>query len=256
ARALKRAGYATGGAVSCFVIKGDSGISRGFDFYDDTVDPAEGKLAIGRVQRAGGETEKQLEGWIAGLAADQPFFAFLHLYEPHTPYEPPEPFQTRYKDRPYDGEIAAADEIVGRFLSMLKTRGVYDRALLIFLSDHGEGRGDPGEAEHGMFLCREALQVPLLVRLPGARRGGTSVSSPVALTDVFTTVGRAIAVPGFEAPAGTASLLEAGAAGAPSRRLLAETFFPRIHFGWSELASNLEGRGHYIQAPRPQIYDL
>ena len=253
---LKGAGYATGGAVSCFVLKATSGIGRGFDFYDDEVDVAELHASLGRVQRAGPETESRLEGWIETLAAGTPPFAFLHLYEPHSPYEPPEPFKSRYKD-PYDGEIAASDAIVGRFLDLLRKKGLYDGALVIFLSDHGEGLGDHGEAEHGMFLYREALQVPLLVKLPGGKRAGTSVAAPVALADVFTTVAEAVAVPGFEAPAGTVSLLDVAADPAPpARRLLAETYFPRIHFGWSELSSLLEGRWHYIEAPRPEIYDV
>ena len=129
-----------------------------------------------------------------------PLFAFLHLYEPHTPYEPPEPFKTRYASVPYDGEIAAADAIVGTFLAFLKQKGLYDQALIVFLSDHGEGLGEHGEAEHGMFLYRETLQVPLLVKLPGAKRAGTSVATPVALSDVFTTVGRDRRARGLSGP--------------------------------------------------------
>ncbi|HEX5855017.1 MAG TPA: sulfatase-like hydrolase/transferase [Thermoanaerobaculia bacterium] len=256
AELLGKAGYATGGAVSCYVLKGDSGVSRGFDFYDDEVEPAEAKLALGRVQRAGAETEKRLEAWVDAQSG-KPLFAFLHLYEPHTPYEPPEPFRSRYASAPYDGEIAAADALVGTFLSFLRRKGIYDKALIVFLSDHGEGLSDHGEAEHGMFLYREALQVPLLVKLPGAKRAGMSVSAPAALSDVFTTVGLAVALADFHPPEGTASLVDL-AAGAPpvSRRLLSETFFPRIHFGWSELSSLIEGRWHYIEAPRPEIFDL
>lgn len=256
AELLRKAGYATGGAVSCYVLKSDSGAGRGFDFYDDEVEPPESKAALGRVQRVGAETERKLEAW-AGAQTGKPIFAFLHLYEPHTPYEPPEPFKTRYASVPYDGEIAAADAIVGTFLSFLKKKGLYDSSLVIFMSDHGEGLGDHGEAEHGMFLYRETLQVPLLVKLPGGKRAGTSVASPVALSDIFTTVGRAVALPLFQAPAGTVSLADLAAGAAPGpRRLLSETFFPRIHFGWSELSSLIEGRWHYIEAPRPEIYDL
>src|SRR5262249_51085369 len=160
AELVKAAGYETGGAVSCYVLKGQSGIGRGFDFYDDAVDAAEGNQSLGRVQRAGDDTEARLESWIASRDAKTPLFAFLHLYDPHTPYEPPEPFKSKYKD-PYDGEIAAADAIVGRFLRFLSKRKLYDDALIVFLSDHGEGLSDHGEAEHGMFLYREALQVPL-----------------------------------------------------------------------------------------------
>ncbi len=259
AELLRKGGYATGGAVSCYVLKGDSGVSRGFDFYDDEVEPPEAKAALGRVQRPGADTEKRLEAW-AGEQAGKPLFAFLHLYEPHTPYEPPEPFKSRYASVPYDGEIAAADAIVGTFLSFLKQRGLYDKALVIFMSDHGEGLGEHGEGEHGMFLYRESLQVPLLVKLPGGKRGGVSVASPVALSDIFTTVGRIVALADFQPPSGTVSLVDlaVNASGAPpaARRILSETFFPRIHFGWSELSSLIEGRWHYIEAPRPEIYDL
>jgi arylsulfatase A-like enzyme/Flp pilus assembly protein TadD len=256
AELLGKGGYATGGAVSCYVLKGDSGIGRGFDFYDDDVDPAEAMAALGRVQRAGPETEKRLEAWV-GAQTGKLLFAFLHLYEPHTPYEPPEPFKTRYASVPYDGEIAAADAIVGTFLTFLKRKGIYDKALVVFLSDHGEALGEHGESEHGMFLYRETLQVPLLVKLPGGRRAGETVAAPAALSDVFTTVGRAVGLAGFRPPEGTVSLLDLGSgASTPARRLLSETFFPRIHFGWSELSSLIEGRWHYIEAPRPEIYDL
>lgn len=257
AELLKGFGYVTGAAVSCFVLKGESGISRGFDFYDDEMEAAELQVSLGRVQRAGALSAGRLQGWMEKQTSGAPVFAFLHVYEPHTPYEPPEPFKTRYAARPYDGEIAAADAIVGSFLSFLRQKRLYDPALIVFLSDHGEALGEHGEAEHGMFLYREALQVPLFVKLPRARNAGSSVASPVALSDLFTTIARAVDLPEFKAPEGTVSLIELLADPAPSpRRLLAETFFPRIHFGWSELSSLLEGRWHYIEAPRPEIYDL
>jgi arylsulfatase A-like enzyme/Flp pilus assembly protein TadD len=254
AELLKKQGYETGGAISCYVMKGGSGLARGFDFYDDAVESAEGRAALGDVQRAGPETEARLETWLASRTPDAKIFAFLHLYEPHTPYEAPEPFKTRYADRPYDGEIAQADAIIGKFFAFLKGRGVYDKALIVFLSDHGEGLGEHGESEHGMFLYRETLQVPLFVKLPGNKRAGESVATPVALADVFTTLAEAAGVPAFTRPEGTRSLLDPP--GAPPRRILSETFFPRIHFGWSELSSLFDGRWHYIDAPRAEIYDV
>jgi arylsulfatase A-like enzyme/tetratricopeptide (TPR) repeat protein len=253
AEILKKQGYETGGAISCFVLKAGSGISRGFDFYDDAIE-AEGGEAIGRLQRAGLDTEARLETWLAARPAKGKTFAFLHLYEPHTPYEPPEPFKTRYAAQPYDGEIAQADAIVGKFVAFLKARGLYDGALIVFLSDHGEGLGDHGESEHGMFLYREDLQVPLFVKLPGGRRAGETVTQTAALFDVFTTLAEAAGVPDFKRPEGTRSLLDPP--GAPPRRILSETFFPRIHFGWSDLSSLFDGRWHYIDAPKAEIYDV
>ena len=262
AELLKKAGYATGAAVSSVVMNGSSGLRRGFDLYDDDVVPTRLHQALNRVQRPGGEAEASLAAWIESLKGG-PFFAFLHLYEPHSPYEPPEPFLSRFAN-PYDGEIAAADAIVGRFLAFLKERALYDRALVVFLSDHGEGLGDHGEAEHGVFLYREVLQVPLLVKLPkGDGPRGTSVATPVQLIDVFATIGQATAIAGFAPPPGTVSLLDSATAtttiaGSPGgeRRFFAESFFPRIHFGWSELRSLLDGQWHYIEGPKPEFYDL
>ena len=254
AELLRKAGYATGGAVSSVVMNGGSGVARGFDLWDDDVVPTRANQALNRVQRPGDETEAALAAWLEGRKA--PFFAFLHLYEPHSPYEPKEPFRSRYPD-PYDGEIATADAVVGTFLDRLRAKGLYDQALIVFLSDHGEGLGDHGESEHGVFLYREVLQVPLLVKLPGGAGRGRSVASPVQLVDVFTTIAAATGVAGFAPPAGTVSLLDTAAGLATGeRRVFAESFFPRIHFGWSELRSLLDGRWHYIDGPKPEFFDL
>ncbi len=261
AEMLKRQGYATGAAVSAIVLAGTSGISRGFDFYDDSIEPSAPGQPIGDVQRAGDETAGLLIGWLDG-AKQTRVFGFLHLYEPHAPYEPREPFRSRYPN-PYDGEVAASDAIVGTFLEHLKKTGLYDRSLIVFLSDHGEGLGDHGESEHGVFLYRESIQVPLLVKLP-RRDGegkpalaGTSVSVPVQLIDLVTTIGKTLSIPGFQPQPETLNIVDlASGARAPERRILAETFFPKIRFGWSELRSLVDGRWQYIEAPRPELYDL
>lgn len=256
AEALKKAGYATGGAVSTVVLNAGSGVGRGFDLYEDAVEPKQPGQALGRVQRSGEQTEALLGAWLEGLPQG-PFLAFLHLYEPHTPYEPPEPHASRYRDRPYDGEIAHADALVGRFLDRLRAKGLYDGALVVFLSDHGEGLGEHGEDEHGIFLYRWALQVPLLVKLPGGKLGGTSVAAPVALTDLAGTIASAVGAPSLSAAPGSADLLAlAGGAAAPERRLFAETFYPRLHFGWADTSSLIDGTWHYIDAPRAELYDL
>ena len=256
AELLKKAGYATGGAVTSRVLNGNSGVGRGFDLWDDDVYANRPFQDFSSIQRPGDDAEASLEAWVEGKK-DGPFFAFLHLYEPHTPYEPKEPFRSRYASA-YDGEIATADAITGKFLDFLKARGIYDRALVVLLSDHGEGLGDHGEAEHGVFLYREVLQVPLLVKPPKGEVPVTpSVSVPVQLTDVFTTIGQGVGLPGFVPPAGTVSVLDvADGLVLPDRRIYAETFFPRVHFGWSELRSLLDERWHYVEAPRPEFFDL
>lgn len=254
---LREAGYATGGAVSAYVLRGETGLGTAFDFYEDGVSwrPTE---VMGNSQRSGRETARLALDWLRTLEStseSKPFFLFLHLYEPHTPYTPPEPFAARYRASPYDGEIAEADAVVGQVLDELKERGLYDKSIIVLLSDHGEGLGDHGEAEHGIFLYREALQVPLLVKLPDARRGGTSVAAPAQLVDLPPTLLR---LAGREVPQGMdgGSLLDLEKEGAPERDVYAETFYPRLHFGWSELTSVIRGPMQYIDAPRPELYDL
>ena len=141
---LKANGYATGAAVSAFVLRKDTGIGRGFDFYDDQVEPIGDSTVIARVQRTGSETLAAARKWLSERGDDEPFFFFLHTYDPHTPYAAPEPFRSQYKDA-YDGEIAYTDRVVGELISDLKARGIYDRALIIFMSDHGEGLNEHGE---------------------------------------------------------------------------------------------------------------
>jgi arylsulfatase A-like enzyme/tetratricopeptide (TPR) repeat protein len=247
---LRARGYATGGAVSAFVLDHSTGIAEGFDSYDDAIEAHESGEAIGEVQRPGREAERSLERWLSARPAGKPFLVFLHLYEPHTPYAPPEPFASRYAKHPYDGEIAAADAVLGKFLSFLKGKGIYDGSLVILVSDHGEGLGDHGEDEHGIFLYREAIRVPLLVKLPGSAQAGRRMSRPVALLDVFPTVCRIV---GAEPPAGLAGVSLLDSSGA--RRVYSETLYPRFHFGWADLASLFDGRYHYVRAPRPEIYD-
>ncbi len=254
ASTLAARGYATGAAVSAVVLDDATGIARGFGFYDDRIEGTESGQALGQVQRAGGETARRLEEWIGGQDRERPIFAFLHVYEPHAPYKPPEPIRSRYPKSAYDGEVAASDEIVGRFLGFLKERGLYDGALIVFLSDHGEGLGEHGEDEHGILLYRETVRVPLFVKLPGGRLAGTRVDLPAQLADVFPTVAQAVGQP---APAGLpgVSLLDLAAGRVGVRRIYSETLYPRYHFGWSDLACLTDDRHQYIGAPRPELYD-
>ncbi len=254
-RLLKAAGYATGAAVSSFVLRGETGLGDGFDFYEAGIELRTSE-ALGRSQRPGGETAALALDWVE-KQGDRPFFLLFHLYEPHSPYEPVEPFKSRYGD-PYDGEVATADAIVGRFLATLKEKGVYDRAVVILLSDHGEGLGDHGEEEHGILLYREALQVPLIVKLPKGRSGGRRVASPVGLFDVAPTILTLAGLPlpkevdGLPLPVAEPD----AASGRASRGIYAETFYPRLHLGWSELTSLVRDRFHLIDGPAPELFDV
>lgn len=253
AQRLKERGYATGAAVSSFVIRKESGLNRGFDFYDDDIESKPGVWLPG-IQRDGADTIETAKPWISANR-QKPFFFVLHMYEPHSPYEPPEPFRTRYAS-PYDGEIARSDALVGDFLMFLKNSGLYEASLIILFSDHGEALGEHGEDEHGIFLYRETLQVPLMVKLPGQSRAGSSVSTPVSLSDIFPTVLHQTATPHNVVVGGAESLLSYLDPEKTPRAIYSETYFPRFHFGWSDLHSLIGGTYHFIEAPTPELYDL
>ncbi len=244
--ALKQQGYQTGGAVSTFVLRKETGIAAGFDFYDDymTHSPLESATSW---QRDGDLSRQALTKWLESTGGGGKVFGFLHLYEPHSPYTPPAPYSNS-ADK-YDGEISYADAIVGRFLADLQARGLYDSALIMILSDHGEGLGDHGEKEHGIFVYRESIQVPLLVKLPAQARAGESVSRTVALTDVFDTV---LDATSSSHKKNGVSLLAAGTT--EPRTVYSESYYPRLQYGWSELVSMVGPELHYIHAPRVELY--
>ncbi|HYN40579.1 MAG TPA: sulfatase-like hydrolase/transferase [Thermoanaerobaculia bacterium] len=250
---LKTEGYATGAAVSTYVLRGSTGLAAAFDSYDDVMDGS-GGASVADLQRAGPRTLEVSQKWI-GANSDRPFFFMLHLFEPHVPYDPPEPFRSEYAGREYDGEIAAADAVIGEFVRFLKEKNLYDDATIIFLSDHGEGLGDHGESQHGIFLYRESIRVPLVLKLPGSEKAGTRVSTPVGLIDVFPTVAEIAGVDPPKTLAGR-SLLAIAQGEKPDRRIFSETMYPRIHLGLSDLVSLADATHHFIDAPRAELYDL
>ena len=252
ARALKERGWATGGFVSSFVLRAATKIDQGFDTYDAEMPVAASETAFGDVQRDGSATLTAALAWF-DLRPNDRVFLFLHLYEPHTPYTPPQRFASY---APYDGEIAYADEIVGRLIDRLRAAGLFDRATIVLLSDHGEGLGDHGEAEHGTFLYDATVRVPLIVKLPGQREA-RRVAAPVQQIDVAPTL---LAVAGAQPPAALhgRNLVPAiaGSGTVPQAAIYAEAMLPRYHFGWSELYSLTDDRYRYIRAPRDELYDL
>ena len=236
ASVLRANGYRTGAAVSAYVLRAATGVATGFDDYDDAIGIVDG-APVGALQRSGDVTEKIAERWIAAQS-EKPFFFFLHLYEPHTPYTPT-----------YDADVAHADAIVGTFLDFLRQRGLYDRAVIVLLSDHGEGLMDHGEQEHGVLLYRESLQVPLIVKPAGAREH-REVNSPVALIDVMPTV---LELAGCPAPRSRGrSLMRAN----PAAPIYSESLYARIHLGCGELRSIVDGDRHVIDGAHAEVYDL
>lgn len=249
---LRKAGYRTGAMVSAYVLRAESGFAAGFDHFDDELEPGSAS-DLSSVQRPGRVAVARAKEWLA-VAGKSPFFLLVHLYEPHTPYAPESPFRERYRD-PYDGEVATADALVGELLAELRRLDLYDRALVLLVSDHGEGLGDHGEQTHGLLLYREAIQVPMIVKLPGGEMAGRRVAAPAQLLDVAPTL---LAAAGAPRPAAMTGLPLAELAGsqAPPRRILSEAITPRLHYGWSDLVSVVEHPYHLIEGPDPELYDL
>ncbi len=251
ARRFQEKGYATGGAVSAYVLRGATGIADGFSLWDDSFEMRSGAEAIGDLQRDGAVATEALARWVEAQRGRR-FFAFLHLYEPHTPYTPPGK-HGQHAD-PYDGEVAYADELVGRLLARLRSAGVYDRAIVAVTSDHGEGLLDHGEQEHGFFLYREALQVPLVLRLPGGRKAGTRVAGVAGHADLAATLLDLAGLPA-DGMDGVSLRTAIDSGRTLARPVYSETFYPRYHFGWSELLSATEDRYRFIRAPKSELYD-
>jgi choline-sulfatase len=258
---LKAHGFATAAFVSSFVLTSSSGLDRGFDEYDDAVEiPSQDDAAtLGQAQRRGDATLSRLEQWLDARSPDtraRRTALWVHLYDPHDPYDPPAPFASQFADRPYDGEVAWTDTLLGRLRASLEARGLWDDALVVVTADHGEALGEHGETGHGFFAYETTLAIPFVVRGPGIRAGAT-MAGTLRLIDVAPTVLGLLGLPPMAGTTGenlAANLMAGTALGA--RTTYAESLTPLVHYQWSDLRVLREGRWKYILAPRPELYDL
>ncbi|MBZ5565201.1 MAG: sulfatase-like hydrolase/transferase [Acidobacteriia bacterium] len=260
AEIFKRHGYTTAAFVSAFVLDSMWGLDRGFDLYDDWF-KTEGYRTMrqGNLERRADETVDHALAWLKSAPA-QPIFLWLHLYDPHAPYRPPEPFQTRYRDRPYDGEVAFTDQQIGRFFDYLKTQDLYAPSLIVLTSDHGEGLGEHQEQEHGFFIYNATVRVPLIIKFPSSYvPTQRSVSQVVNSVDIAPTLVRASGIPDLDARTfqgqSLLSLVEKDSP-RPSRQGFSESLYPRNFLGTHVLFGVQTDRYHYIQAPQEELYDL
>ncbi len=255
---LKQAGYSTGAFVGSTVLSSRWMLNRGFDTYDDYFNIQEGlrQVDFDRVERKADEVMEPALKWLSGNDK-RPFFLWVHLYDPHDPYTPPAPFDTEFKDRPYDGEIAYVDSVLGKLLESLKSRGLYQRSLIVLTADHGESLGEHQEIHHGYFIYEASLRVPLIFKLPAQRFAGTRLPNTVRSVDIAPTI---LQLLGLQLPATNQgeSLVPmiSGKRGGTDLPVYAETYYPKIHFNWSPLFGYLSGRSKYIEAPDAEFYDL
>jgi arylsulfatase A-like enzyme/Tfp pilus assembly protein PilF len=248
-------GYTTAGFASSFILRKETGIGQGFQVYNADTPPLSPTATFGTVRRDGSETLALAEQWLDKQASPR-FFLFLHFYEPHRPYRPPERF-ARYPN-PYDGTIAYVDELVGRLAADLKARGLYEGATIALISDHGEGLGDHGEQEHGVFLYDSTMHVPFIVKLPGERDAGKRVAAPVEHIDLVPTLLDFAGAPIPRDLRGKSlrAAMDGSDASLADRGIYSETLYPLYHFGWSPLYGLTDLRYRFIRAPRAELYDL
>jgi arylsulfatase A-like enzyme/Flp pilus assembly protein TadD len=255
---LRGHGYATGAIIGAAVLDSRFGLNNGFDLYYDHFDvrPLE-EADLDLTERPGNQVMDLALNWIKKNSA-HPFFIWIHLYDPHYPYNPPAPYNKQYKDRLYDGEIAFADAQVGRLTEFLKRTQLYSHTMIALTGDHGEGLGEHGEKTHGFFIYNSTMHVPLIFKLPGVARPRT-IETAASLVDIMPTILDALGVSAPAATQGHTLLAELEGKPLPEKDhsdIYGETFLPRIHFNWSELRGIEIGKYHFIDAPKPEMYDL
>jgi choline-sulfatase len=259
AEILRRGGYHTAAFVSSFVLNSMWGLSRGFEVYDDVAgaDSNPGQTLF-QLERRGDHTVDRMLDWLDHRSRE-PFFVWLHLYDPHSPYRPPEPYRSQYASHPYDGEIAFDDVQVGRVVARLRELGLLDRTAIVLTSDHGESLGEHGEGEHGFFIYNATLRVPLILKLPTGWPRRRTISLPVGTVDIAPTIARLCGIStsatrSFQGHSLFEAIEETASGG--TEAVYGESYYPKDSFGWHELRAVVTSRFKYIDAPRPELYDL
>jgi arylsulfatase A-like enzyme/tetratricopeptide (TPR) repeat protein len=255
AEMLKDAGYETAGFVSSFVLNHRFGIQQGFDIYDDALDPVTGNRS--KIERKGERTAEVALSFIK-KQHDKPFFLFAHFYDPHVAFEPPEPFASQFSDDLYSGEIAYVDALVGKLIVALKESGHYDNSLIMIVSDHGEGLGEHGEAEHGYFIYQNTMQVPFIVKAPKNKIvAGLRVKEVVSTVDLLPTV---LGFLDMDIP-GEIQGIDLSEVGHndfkldPQRYVYCESMIP-TKYGCNPLLGLVTQDFKFIETTRSELYDL
>ena len=257
AERLQSRGFTTGGFVGAYVLDHKWGIAQGFQTYFDDFDLSKYQsLSLGSVDRPGNEVADRALAWLDGIGSRR-FFGWVHFYDAHSPYDPPEPFASRYAGHPYVGEIAFVDSQVGRLLDYLDAHHLADRTVVVVMGDHGESLGEHGEGTHGFFVYQATMHVPLLIRTPYDAMVGRRVADTVRSIDILPTTLELLGLKSPEHFEGTSVVpLMTGVKTELGLAAYSEAIYPRFHFGWSDLRALTAGRYKYVAAPRPELYDL
>ena len=257
AELFKDKGYETGAFIAAYVLDSKWGLNQGFDTYFDKFDLSKFKrISLGTVQRPANEILDQAVPWLEERK-DKKFFAWLHLYDPHSPYEPPPPYDKLYADHPYLGEIAFADSQLARLWQFLESNDLLKKTFIVFAGDHGESLGEHEEQSHGFFVYQAAIHVPLIIVTPFPKLQGVISPEVTGLVDVLPTVCDMAGLP-VPAEVQGQSLLPTffGRRRKNTPLAYSETYYPRFHYGWSDLKTVQDGRYKLILAPVPELYDV
>ena len=255
AKILQQEGWDTAAFVSSAVLKKLFGFNQGFAVYDDEMPrPGSSRDFMEDPERRAGDTIDRAVRWLDGQSG-KPYFLWVHLYDPHMPYQPPSPFKETYRDRPYDGEIAYADRELGRLFAAVRKKSPAEKTILAVLSDHGESLGEHGEYTHGVFLYDATLRIAFLMSGPGIP-AGFLVKQQARTIDFLPTV---LDLMGGKAPAsvqGVSLMPSFGGRDVRTAVSYAETLYPKINMGWSELRAIRTNHWKYVRARKPELYDL
>lgn len=253
AELLKQKGYSTSAFVSSFVLDSRWQLDQGFDLYFDNFNLAEFKgLNPQEAQRPAEETVAEFSEWIQTHKGGS-FFSWVHFYDPHEPYTPPEPYKTEYASSLYDGEIAYMDENIGKVLKKLKDLNLNDNTIIIVVGDHGESLGQHQEITHAMFVYNATQHVPLIVHIPGEHK--QRIKEVVRLMDIAPTVADLTNVTFPEAIQGVSLLPMMNAQEKKERFAYSESLYPELHYGWSPVVAITTNQYKFINVPKPELYD-
>ena len=257
AEILKGRGYQTAAFVGSFVLDRRFGLDQGFDTYDDYMSKDQSQPLLLYNERKAEDVVSGADKWLKENGKNKPFFLWMHCFDPHAPYEPPEPFATAYKNNPYDGEISYTDQMLGKVMTTLKEMNLWDQTLIIFTADHGEGLGDHGEKTHAIFIYDSTLHVPLIFRYPKLLPQNAKVSQEVSTIDIFPTVLDLVSLkPDKNCQGKSLTGLLQGKDEPVRSELFCETYYPLYNHGWSPIEALRTSEWVYMKAPRPELYDM
>ena len=250
---LKAAGYATAAFIGGFPLDSRFGLNRGFDVYDETYGTLGPAQQTRWERRAEAVVSASLQ-WLEGRGRTSPWFAWVHCYDPHEPYEPPQPFLSQYEGRLYDGEVAYVDSALKKLLDAVESQGWGDNTVIVLTGDHGESLGQHGEETHGFVAYNTTLWIPLIICAPGLKPG--TVGQTVTHTDIFPTVCDLL---GLRVPPrlqGLSLLPAVKGKKLAERAIYFESMYPYFSRGWAPLYGYMQDSQKFIESPVPELYDI